>query len=121
MKKQAKILLIALATVLLSGCGVQKFKDVEVTSFDVESFIPSGLKAFDAVVNLGIDNPAPAFDIKHLKATLKKDTVDVMYLSAENIAVDAKCEKQYKVPVSGTLNRQFFAAAIGSNVQKFRP
>jgi len=121
MRKVLKIALICLSAVLLSSCGVQKFKDIKVTSFDVDSFSPSGLKAFDAVVALGVDNPAMAFDVKHLKATVKKDTTDIMYLSAENLAVDAKCEKVYKVPVEGTLNRQFTLLQLAVMAKNFDP
>ena len=103
-KRLAFILAALLAIVCLSSC-VSKYKKVKIVSCDVESFLPSGLKAFNAVAKVGIENPAPAFNIKDIQATVRRDTVDVLYINAENVAVDGKCTQVYRVPVAGQLSK----------------
>ncbi|MBO4596191.1 MAG: hypothetical protein J5632_06230 [Bacteroidales bacterium] len=105
MKKSIVLILAAvLAIASLSSC-VNKYKKVKIVSCDVESFIPSGLKSFNAVAKVGIDNPAPDFNIKNIRAVVRRDTLEVLYMDAENVAVDAKCNKVYRVPVAGQLSK----------------
>ena len=121
MKSFIKILLAAaLAMLCLSSC-VSKYKKVKISSCEMESFIPSGLKAFNAVARVGIDNPAPAFNIKDIRATIKKDSLDLLYVNAENIAVDGKCDKVYRVPVAGQISKNFSLVQILGIVANFKP
>lgn len=108
------------AIVCLSSCA-SKYKKVKIVSCDLESFIPSGLKAFNAVAKVGIDNPAPAFDVKNIHAVVKKDTVEVLYLDAENVAVDGKCNKVYKVPVAGQLSKNVSLIQVALMARNFNP
>ena len=87
------------ALLCLSGC-VNRFKQIKITSVGVESVSPSGLKTFDAVVSLGIDNPAPAFNIMNLMADVKRDTTAMIHLKGENIAVSGRSSRVYRLPVT---------------------
>ena len=121
MKKSIVLVLAAvLAIASLSSC-VSKYKKVKIVSCDLESFIPSGLKSFNAVAKVGIDNPAPDFNIKHVHATIKKDTLDILYVDAENVAVDAKCNKVYRVPVAGEISKNINLLQLAIMAKDFKP
>ena len=99
MKRSIRIILLLAALICLSGC-VSKFKQIKITSVSLESVNPVGLKNYDAVVALGIDNPAPSFNIMNLNADVRRDTVPVIHLKGENVAVAGRSSKVYRVPVS---------------------
>ncbi len=103
MKRGVRIILLAVALLSLGGC-MNKFKQIKITSVTLESVNPTGLKSFDAVVNLGINNPAPSFNIMNLKADVKRDSVAIFHARGENIAVAGRKEQIYRVPVSGQLD-----------------
>lgn len=116
------VLVALLAAALLQGCGLKKkFSEIKLTSFELASFKPSGLKAFDALVDVGISNPAPSFDIKHLNAVVRKDTSAILHLSAENVSVDGKGEKVYRVPVRGYLDPQYTLMDLAFLASHFNP
>ena len=64
MKRIAKIsLLMLLAAFMLTGC-VSKYKKIKVSSFEMESVVPSSLRSANVVVAVGIDNPAPSWQVQ---------------------------------------------------------
>ena len=102
----SKIFLAMSATLVLafSGCaGLEKVKDIKVTSVGVESYSFSGLRSIDAVLAIGIDNPTFAFKITDLNGILKYKGEDFAFYSADTIKVDKKCSKVYDLPCSATL------------------
>jgi len=120
MKRSIKILLLLSAVLCLSGCA-NKFKQIKITSAAIESVSPAGLKTFDAVVALGIDNPAPAFNIMNLRADVKKDTLAMIHLSGENIAVAGRREQVYKVPVKAQIDSSVTLLQLAIMARNFKP
>ena len=94
--------MVLLVLLSVSSCH-SKFKEVRVTSFAVSSVVPTGLRSFDAVVALGVDNPAASFTLRNVRATVRRDTSAVFLLSVEDVPVRGHSEKSYQVPVHGTL------------------
>lgn len=121
MKRGFKIILPLLVGALcLSGC-VNKFKQIKITSASLESIVPTGLKSFDALICLGIDNPAPSFNIMHLKADIMKDSIVVLRAAAENVAVDGKCSREYKIPVNGSIDPGISRFKLAIMARNFNP
>lgn len=120
MKRSVRIILFAAALLTLSGC-VNKFKQVKITSAAIESLSPSGMKRFDAVVALGIDNPAPSFNIMNLKADVRKDTVAILHLTGENVAVQGKSSKVYRVPVTAEIDPSVSLLQLAIMARNFNP
>ena len=60
MKTLRRILLAvaaaALTCLMAGGCGVSKIKDIKLVSAGVKYIIPTSLRTFDAVLELGVDN-----------------------------------------------------------------
>ena len=103
MRRKCRILILAVLVLLSLPSCRNKFKEVRVTSFGVVSVIPTGLRSFDAVVSLGVDNPAPGFTLREIEGTVRRDSSAVFLLSVEDVPVQGHCAKDYQVPVHGTL------------------
>lgn len=95
-------LLILLAIVALAA-GCNKIREINVTSFQVESFSPNGLRSVDAVVAIGVHNPTVAFTISDLKGTVRKGDGVLAVLDGGPVAVEKKSDRVYRVPCSVTL------------------
>ena len=105
MKKHLSHILLTLLAAFLCSCGgVEKVKDIKVTSVGVESYSFSGLRTINAVLALGIDNPTFAFKVTGLNGILKYKGEDFAFYSADTIKVDKKCSKVYDLPCSATLS-----------------
>ena len=61
--------LLCAATLCLSGCG--DIRDLEVTSVQVESIAPNGLRGVNVWLAVGIDNPAFQVGLSEIEGTLK--------------------------------------------------
>ncbi|MBQ9462093.1 MAG: hypothetical protein IJU68_00360 [Bacteroidales bacterium] len=106
MKKFVLILMTALAGVCLSSCS-GSFKDIKLTSCELVSLSPRGLSAFDAVLNLSIDNPAPQVTLSEMSAVIKMNQVPCLHLTAEDITISPRTELIYSVTFHGTMDENF--------------
>lgn len=120
MKRSIGIILVLAALLSLGGCA-NKFKKIKITSVALESVNPTGLKSFDAVVALGINNPAPSFSIMNLKADVWRDSVAMFHARGENVAVAGRSERVYRVPVSGQLDSAVTLLQMAVLLRKFNP
>lgn len=72
MKKLVQKLSLALLcamTLFLSGCG--DIRDLEVTSVEIESVAPNGLRGLNVWLAVGIDNPAFQVGLSEIEGSLK--------------------------------------------------
>ena len=87
-KKTAKIVTLLLAAALcLCSCG-KSLKDIKITSYEVTSVAPRGLSAFDATIDLGVNNPSVQFSLSAISATVKMDGTPCLYLTADDVKKD---------------------------------
>ncbi len=108
MKGKGRLFLGIIAAVammgVLSGCGsLRKVQDIKVTSVALDSYSLKGLRSADAVLAVGIDNPAFAFTVTSLDGILKYKGEEVALYSADSFSVDAKCVKVYDVPCTAVI------------------
>lgn len=85
-----------------SCTAVKKAHDIEITSVDVKSISPNGLKSIDGVLMIGVDNPTIAFTIKTIEGTVYKDGQVFATYSGGPISVKRKSVDVYELPA--TLN-----------------
>ena len=119
-KHSLKIFLALITAIMLTfqGCAsLKKVKDINITSIGVESYSLSGLRAIDAVLAVGIDNPTFAFKVTGLNGILKYKGEDFAFYSADTIKIDKKCGKVYDLPCSATLSE---GVSLMKAVQIFR-
>lgn len=87
----------------MTGCGISKIKDIEVTSCGLESYSLQGLRSVKAVVTLGIDNPSLGFTVTGLDGLLKYNGQNFARYTADTLSVEARCVKVYDLPCTATL------------------
>ena len=61
--------LLCAMTLCLSGCG--DIRDLEVTSVEIESIAPNGLRGVNVWLAVGIDNPAFQVGLSEIEGSLK--------------------------------------------------
>jgi hypothetical protein len=98
------IRLLTCLVILILAAGCNKFKEIELTSFEVESFSPKGMRAVDAVALVGVHNPTVGFTISELKCTVRDGENVIAYLEGEPVTVEKKSDQVYKLPCSVTLD-----------------
>ena len=121
MKRIAKIsLLLLLAAFVLTGC-VSKYKKIKVSSFEVESVVPSSLRSANVVVAVGINNPAPAFQVRDIEATVKQNGNVMGLVTGEPVSVDGKCERVYRIPLQAQLAEGVGLMQLLATYKSFNP
>ena len=121
MKKIVKIsLLLLLASFVLTGC-VSKYKKIKVTSFELESVVPSSLRSANVVVDVGISNPAPAFQVRDIEATVKQNGNVMGLVTGEPVSVDGKCERVYRIPLQAQLAEGVGLMQLLATYKSFNP
>ena len=102
MKTLRRILLAVAAaalTCLMAGrCGVSKIKDIKLVSAGVKYIIPTSLRTFDAMLELGIDNPAMTFNVDEVSGLIKVDDVPFASFTAGHLTVESKQIIRYELP-----------------------
>lgn len=100
------ISLFVLCALLLSSC-TGKFQDIKLTSYDIVSISPKGLSSVDAILDLGIDNPAMPLNLTEIKGVAKMNGETCLELTADDVRLEGRSEKVYRVPLHGVLGGNF--------------
>lgn len=106
MKRIATLLITALAVLCTVSCS-ESFKDIKVTSCQLESITPRGLSAFDAILDIGINNPAPQVTLSEMNAVIRLNEIPCLYLTAEDITLEPRSEQVYVAFFHGSLAEDF--------------
>ena len=101
MKKVRILWALLFCALLLSGCGVRRLQEVRVSSARIVRLLPAGPGGPSALVEIGISNPAVAFEVSDLEGRLRYKGGDLLLLSAEPFFVAARSDSAYTVPVQG--------------------
>jgi hypothetical protein len=120
MKRGLTLLLTVFLALLLTGC-VGKYKKISVTSVELESAVPTSLRSCDAVIAVGIRNPAPAFKVKDIEATVKKNGEVFGLVTADPVAIDGKCERVYRIPLQAQLAEGVGVIQLLAAYKGFKP
>lgn len=102
LKRLSKLAVVIVAAMTLTGC-VKAYRDIKVTSCNVVSITPSGLRAIDAVLSVGVTNPGPEFEISGLNVTIRTAGEDCLRLNADKVFFEKGENKIYRVPLRGEL------------------
>jgi hypothetical protein len=107
MKKLGRILSLAVAVALTclmaGGCGVSKIKDIKLVSAGVKYIIPTSMRSFDAVLTLGVDNPAITLSVDEVNGLIRVDDVPFASFTTGPIMVEGKKILLYELPCTITL------------------
>ena len=103
-KRTAYILLPLL--LLLCSCTA-RYKEIEPTSFEVVSITPVGLTSLEAVVDVGVHNPAGRLTLSGIGCTVKYKGEDCVGITADPVTLERRCDSVYRVPLKGSLVQGF--------------
>lgn len=106
MKRAIELFVIVIAMFCTASCS-GSFKDIKVTSWVLTEVVPRGLSAFDATIDLGIDNPAPQVTLSEMSALIKMDQAPCLHLTAEDVTIAPRTESVYTVTFHGVLDENF--------------
>ena len=121
MKKLLKIsTLLLVSALLLTGC-VSKYKKIKVSSFNVESVVPSSLRSANVVVAVGINNPAPSFQVRDIEATVKRGDEVMGVVTGEPVSIDGKCDRVYRIPLQAQLAEGISIMQLLAIYKSFNP
>ena len=121
MRKAIRIsILLLLAGLLLTGC-VSKFKKISVSSFALESVVPTSLRSANLVVAVGINNPAPSFQVRDIEATVKQNGNVMGIVTGDPVSVDGKSERVYRIPLQAQLAEGIGLMQLMATYKSFNP
>ena len=90
----------ALTCLMAGSCGVSKIKDIKLVQAGVKYIIPTSLRTFDAVLELGVDNPAMTFNVSGIDGIIRVDEVPFATFTAGEMRVEGKQIIRYELPCS---------------------
>lgn len=102
-----KVLLILAVLLPLAMSCTNKVKDISVTSVELLSVSPRGLFELNALVRVGIHNPAPSFELTEVQGTVKIKGQEALVMDADQLIVSGRTDKMYNVPVHGSISPGF--------------
>ena len=96
---------IIFAVLLLApSCSVlNAVKEIRVTSCSVISITPRSFRSADAVLALGVSNPAFAFTLTDVEGHLRRGETVLAVFNGGPIAVESRCDKVYELPCGASI------------------
>ena len=108
MKHIARIFLsFLLVPVLFVGCKSKGFQDVALTSVRLVSIEPEGFFHVNAVLEVGVHNPARSFQVSDLSAVARFQGQDALEATAEPVRIPGHSDALYQIPLQGQLAEGF--------------
>ncbi len=121
MKGALKISVLLFLACCVFGSCAKKFKQVSISSVEVESVVPTSLHSASAILAVGINNPAPSFKLKDVEATVKRNGEVFGTVNADPLAIDGKTERIYHVPLQAQLADGIGVIQLISAYRNFKP
>ena len=106
MKRVVELIIVTIVALCAASCS-GSFKDIKVTSCQLVEIVPRGLSAFDATMDLVVDNPAPQVTLSEMIALVKMDQVPCLHLAADELTIEPRSENAYTVFFHGQLDENF--------------
>ena len=100
--KYLSVAFLALAAAAFSGC--RSYKDIKVTTCEVERISPSGLRAVDVQLRVGVDNPILGFRVSDIEGRLLYDGEEMATYVVDPLDIRPRCLDKYEVHAHGTLS-----------------
>ena len=116
--KRLLVTVLIVISGLCCSCGTGSFKDIKVNHCDLVSVTPRGLSAFDALLQLNLDNPAPQVTLSQMSAVIRLDGTPCLHLSADDITIQPRSVLDYNVVFHGTIDENFNPFALIPYLQK---
>lgn len=105
-KKTLLVRSLAVLAALFAIVACGSVKDIAVTSCDIVSIAPNGLKSVDVVLALGIHNPTIAFSLSDVEGVLYNDTHELATFGGGPLDVAKKSDDVHELSCYASLTDQ---------------
>ena len=96
--QKLSLALLCAVTLFLTGCG--DIRDLEVTSVQVESIAPNGLRGVNVWLAVGIDNPAFQVGLSEIEGSLKLSGKVLGRMTMDPFVLHARSAEVYHLRTS---------------------
>ena len=96
--QKLSLALLCAAALCMSGCG--DIRDLEVTSVDIESITPNGLRGVYVGLAVGIDNPAFQVGLSEIEGALKLSGKVLGRMAMDPFVLHARSAEIYHLKTS---------------------
>lgn len=103
MKRTILAAIIAILAVCLTGCS--KAGDIKVTSCDLVSLSPAGLRSIDGTVAVGIHNPIFGFKVTGTSGKVYYKGSELVDFTVDDFDVNGKSDEKYNLTGHASLAR----------------
>ena len=103
MKRIVKVLILAIAALSASSCGIAKIKDLSVSSLGVKYLAPTSNRSLKGTLLLGLDNPSIDFTVSNVEGVVRYYERDMVNFTAGELPVQGKSDQVYELPCTATL------------------
>ena len=108
--------LLCAVTLCLSGCG--DIRDLEVTSVEIESIAPNGLRGVNVWLAVGIDNPAFQVGLSEIEGSLKLSGKVLGRMTMDPFTLRARSAEIYHFRASLNIEQEVTLMEILSLIDK---
>ena len=98
MKPIRHIVLLLVAVLMLSSCGMSKVKDISLSSVDIAYIVPTSMRSMDGKLLLGINNPAMSFAVQEVTGTIRYKQKPIAHFVTGGIELQGKTDQVYELP-----------------------
>lgn len=95
---------MAVFVLLVSGCGMSRIKDIRLDSVGVKYVVPTSGRSLDALLELGIDNPAMSFTVQDVKGTIYCEDRTIASFTTGPVNLEGKTRQVYQLPCTVQLD-----------------
>lgn len=119
MKNRILAIAAAALALLITSCG--KIHEISVNSYDIVSVTPSGFRSVDAVIAVGIHNPAFAFKVSDIHGTVYHNGSALADFEADPVDVHRKSDDVYQITGRARLAKGVSVLSLLSLIQDMNP
>ncbi len=104
MKAFRHIGIFLVAALLAASCGLDKVKDIAVTSMGVAYIVPTSSRSVDAKLLIGIDNPARNLAVTEMTGVIRYQEKPLAHFVTGPVELAGKSAQVYELPCSVRLD-----------------
>ena len=101
--QKLSLALLCAVTLCLTGCG--DIRDLEVTSVQIESITPNGLRGVNVGLAVGIDNPAFQVGLSEIEGSLKLSGKVLGRMTMAPFVLHARSTEIYHLKTTATIEQ----------------
>lgn len=119
--KRFMTLIVAVVTMIicLSGCsGIKKLEDIKVTSANIESMTPDGLRGVRLGLAVGVDNPGVQVSLSEISCSFKHSGKVLGMVAVDPFTLHARTEEVYNLKADISLSENTSLFDLGRLMNK---